>query len=118
MDRCKDVPMRKFDDEAIKSIAAGILSTARAGKLDIFPCTSEFLLELAEKTKRQGEFNVREFIRSLIGILEVSLEWERSAVELTKDFVELDQTKLIIAHVAEEEEKRAELIKPPEEVEE
>jgi hypothetical protein len=114
VDRFVDISLNELTEDGVKELTAGIFSTTRKGKMDISPCTPDFISELASRSKRVGQFNVRQYIRSLLAILEKSLKWERENVELTEDVLELEEAKNIIAGVTKEEEQRAAIFKPPE----
>lgn len=114
IDRFTDINLKNLSQKEIEELTAGILSTARNGKMTIFPCTPDFIAELAERSKRYEKFNIRQYIKLLIRILEWSLGWERENVQLTKDLFELAEVKEIIAGVSGEEKARAEMFKPPE----
>lgn len=80
--------------DQIIEITKGILLTSRSQmNKTLFPLTEDFVVALAQKTKRGRRFNVRLYIRALIEILEKSLSWERPTVELNKELLDLEWVK-------------------------
>jgi hypothetical protein len=114
VDRFTDISLKELSLKEIEELTAGILSSTRKGEMDIFPCTPDFIAELAKRSKRVETFNIRQYIRSLTAILEKSLNWQRKDVCLTKDLLDLTEAKEVIAGIVREEEQRAKIFKPPE----
>lgn len=114
IDRFTDISLPELTGEEIVELTSGIFSPTRKGKLDIFPCSHDFIVELAGRSKRGGQFIIRQYLRSLLTILERSLRWERENVLLTKDLLELEEAKSIIAGISRDEQRIAEIFKPPE----
>lgn len=114
VDRFTDISLKELGQKEVEELTAGVLSTARKGKMNIFPCTEDFIVELAARSKRLNVFNIRQYIRTLISILERSLNWPREDVRLTRELLDLSEAKEIIAGIAREEEQRSKIFKPPE----
>lgn len=115
-DRFRNISLTTPEAQEIKTIAEGVFGTVRAEKADIFPCTPEFIQTLSERTRWAGSFNVRRYVGSLIEILEASLQWDRDDVHLTKEMLDLEESKSIVARVLKNEEERAKTFKPPSEI--
>jgi len=107
VDRFQDISLEDLTSQEIEELTRGILSTAKAGKLELFPCTPEFVAKLASLTKRTGKFNIRQYLRTLIAILEQSLGWNRAQPELTPDLLDTQAVKSIIAGIAKDETEKA-----------
>jgi hypothetical protein len=114
IDRFTDISLKELSLKEIEELTAAILSSARKGEMKIFPCTLDFVAELAERSKRPEKFNIRQYIMSLIAILEKSLNWQREEVYLTKDLLDLTEAKEALLKILKEEERRAGMFKPPE----
>jgi ABC-type iron transport system FetAB ATPase subunit len=107
VDRFQLITLEELTSKEIEELTKGVLSTAREGKLELFPCTSEFVAKLASQTKRSGKFNIRQYIRTLMAILEESLGWSRPQPELTPDLLDTQTAKSIIAQIAKDEQAKA-----------
>lgn len=107
VDRFKNIALEDLNQQEIEELTMGILSTAKGGKLELFPCTPEFVAKLSSQTKRTGKFNIRQYIRTLMAILEQSLSWERNSPELTPELLDTRTAKSIITGISKDEQKKA-----------
>jgi hypothetical protein len=107
IDRFKNINLEDLTAQEIEELTKGVLSTAKGGKLELFPCTQEFVTKLASQTKRAERFNIRQYIRTLMAILEQSQSWTRAQPELTPDLLDTQAAKSIIAGIAKDEQEKA-----------
>jgi hypothetical protein len=107
IDRFNNITLEDLNQKEIEELTMGVLSTVKKGKLELFPCTSEFVAKLSSQTKRGGKFNIRQYIRTLMVILEQSLDWDRETPELTPEVLDTQTSKSIIAGINKDEEKEA-----------
>ena len=107
VDRFQNISLEELTPQEIEELTKGILSTARQGQLELFPCTPEFVAKLASRTRRGGKFNIRQYIRTLMAILEQSLSWDRAQPELSQDLLDTQTAKSIIARISKDEQEKA-----------